>query len=110
MEFRSKVIPAAYQKGHTDRNCKGHFEIGFSLNTFYSSSALGPIRLPCLPQVMCHQCGAAYTVPGFEEWVDNIIVRHLVLSKESLDKKQVKFLRQHFGFTQDDLAEKIGVA
>src|ERR1017187_1648812 len=110
MNFSSKVDTRSYERAHANRNCKGSFQLGFTIEAFYSSSALGPIKLPCIPQIMCHQCGAAYTVPGFEEWVEEIIVRNLVLSKEGLNKKQVKFLRQYFEYTQETLAEKIGLA
>jgi len=110
MNFSFKVNLRSYERAHVSRKCVGSFRIGFTIDAFYSSSALGPIKLPCIPQVMCHECGAAYTVPGFEEWIEEVIVRHLVLSKEGLNKKQVKFLRQYFGYTQEELAEKIGLA
>lgn len=108
--FETKIKLKEFVNAHADRNCAGGFQIGFTTNAFYSSSALGPIKLPCIPQVMCHTCGTAYTIPGFEDWIDRIIVDHLVVSKDSLSKKQIKFLRQFFGFTQDELAGKIGLS
>ncbi len=109
-EFAAKVSPKEFERGHAEKNCKGHFKVGFTVNGFYTSSALGPIKLPCIPQVMCHTCHAAYTVPEFEEWVERVLTVHFVLAQESLTKKQIKFLRQHFGFTQEEMSEKVGLA
>lgn len=41
--------------------------------------------------------------------VEELIASKLVLSKGLLDKKQLKFLRQHFDLSQEKLSELLGI-
>lgn len=98
-----------YEDAHVDMNCKGKFEFKEIHNTRFSVGALGPIQAAVLPMIVCESCESAYTFPGFEELVSQVIAKRLILSPEILTKKQIRFLRQHFNLSQESLAKKIGI-
>ena len=95
---------------HRDRACEGKWDVTFTLRSKFTLDAIGPIDVPVIPLVTCHECQTSLEVPGFRSFVENIVARHLVESKQSLDKKQIKFLRLFFDLTQDEFAKNIGLA
>ena len=55
--------------------------------------------------IECNKCGAVQYIPEFTDFLDHIIANNLVTSKGLLNKKQIKFLRQHFDLTQEELGK-----
>lgn len=100
-----KINLKKFEDAHLDSDCNGHFEFGCAINGFYDGTALGPIVVPCLPMVECNKCGAVQYIPEFNEFLDQIIAAKLVSSKGLLNKRQIKFLRQHFGLTQEEFGK-----
>lgn len=98
-----------YADAHKNLDCKGKFKFEVVNNPHFPIGALGPIRVPAVLMVMCKECETAFLVPGFRESLEMMIATQLVLSKEMLSKPQIKFLRQHFDLTQQELASKIGI-
>jgi DNA-binding XRE family transcriptional regulator len=98
-----------YTNAHKDLECKGKFKLEVVSNVLLPVGALGPIRIPAVLMAICKTCESAYLVPGFREFLEVMIATQLVLSKDMLSKTQIKFLRQHFDLTQEELAHKIGI-
>ena len=98
-----------YQDAHIDHECKGKFKLGFAVGGYYEGTALGPIRVPCLLMVECSKCGAIYHISSFTDIIERIIATNLVISKELLSKKHIKFLRQYFDMTQEDLGKLLKI-
>lgn len=98
-----------YKDAHQNQECTGQWGQIFNLNDFYPAGALGPIRVPCVPYIQCEKCKAMFLVPGFQDFIEEVIATTLVLSKGLLDKKQLKFLRQYFDLSQEKLSEHLGV-
>lgn len=78
-------------------------------NSVMNSSTLGPIQMPLIPMLVCSDCGAAFVMPGFEAWVEEMLARGFVAQNGVLSKKQLRFLRQHFELTQEQVATLTGV-
>lgn len=100
----------AFNRAHTNSECQGQFRVQFVTPGLFSASILGPIRLPCAPYIACNRCKAAYLMPGFQEFLEKVIAQELVFQNGMLTKLQLKFLRQHFGFTQDEFAKIMDIA
>ena len=98
-----KINLKKFEDAHLDSDCKGQFEFGCAINGFYDGTALGPIIVPCLPMVECNKCGAVQYIPEFNYFLEQIIADKLVSSRGILSKRQIKFLRQHFDLTQEEL-------
>jgi DNA-binding transcriptional regulator YiaG len=98
-----------YKDAHQGRDCDGRWVPTFELNEFFPAGALGPIKVSCVPYIKCNKCKATFLAPGFQDFIEEVIASRLVLSKALLDKKQLKFLRQHFDLSQDRLSELLGV-
>jgi len=98
-----------YKNAHQNPRCTGQWHQIFNINDFYPAGALGPIRVPCIPYIQCEKCKAMFLVPGFQDFIEEVIAMALVLSKGLLDKKQLRFLRQYFDLSQDKLSEHLGV-
>jgi DNA-binding XRE family transcriptional regulator len=98
-----------YENAHRDLECKGQFKLEIIHNPLVPVGALGPLRVPAVLMAVCKKCGSAYLVPGFRHSLELAIATQLVLSHEMLSKSQIKFLRQHFDLTQEELALKIGI-
>ncbi|MBF0207431.1 MAG: hypothetical protein HQK53_11135 [Oligoflexia bacterium] len=96
-----------YENAHQNENCMGKFNLIFSLNGFYDGTALGPIRVGCIPMLECSKCGVAYYLPKFIKILESIIAENLITSKGILNKKQIKFLRQYFDLTQEALGKML---
>jgi DNA-binding XRE family transcriptional regulator len=99
-----------YKNAHADLECDGKWGVLVQANAFYTESCLGPIKLPAIAYVQCQKCKATYMAPEFRDLIEETIVRHLVFQQNTLAKKQIKFLRQYFDLTQEDLARKLGIA
>ena len=95
---------------HRDRSCKGKFQLTFTTKKRFTIDALGPIAIPIIPLVTCHECRTSYEPPMFREFIETEIAKFLVTSKGMLSKKQIKFLRLFLDRTQEDFAKAIGVA
>ncbi len=104
-----KINLEDYEAYHESDDCEGKFVPAVTLNGLYDSSALGPVKLPIIPQFRCAKCGAAVLAEGFNEWIEKILAHNLLISHGSLSKKQIKFLRQHFGFSQEKLGQRLGI-
>jgi DNA-binding XRE family transcriptional regulator len=110
--FNFKINVREFDGMHRDEACKGEWKITITSGPArrFTLDALGPVPVPLIPLVTCHECHTSYEVPKFREFVEEIIARHLVTSKEALTKKQIRFLRLFFNQTQEELASHIGVA
>lgn len=101
---------ADYNDLHLSDNCRGAFRPSFVGGSYLDSSVLGPIQVPVIPMIRCENCGASFITPGFEEWIEGQIADHLVRHNGLLSKQQLRFLRQHFDLTQDQVARLLGIA
>jgi len=111
IEIRKKIKVNLndYQDAHLKHGCNGKFKLGFSINGYYEGSALGPVLVPCLLMVECPKCGAVHYVSSFTDILDQIIATNLVTSKQLLSKKHIKFLRQYFDMTQEEMGKLLKV-
>lgn len=98
-----RLLFSEYKNAHLRNNCNGKFSLKFLENGFHTSSALGPIQVPCLPIVTCRKCEATFIPSKFKTWIDNIIADYLILSQKSLTRNQVRFLLQHFDNSIDEI-------
>lgn len=99
-----------YANAHKDWDCMGSFRLRLVHQPVLSIGALGPVKTPAALMVVCKNCEAAYILPEFQETIELAIATQLVLSREMLSKSQIRFLRQYFDLTQEELARKIGLA
>ena len=99
-----------YANQHSNPECSGKFEFSYTINAPYSGSALGVLRLSAVPMFVCHECQSGFIAPKFREWFEERVCEKLISAPGLLSKKQVKFLRQFLGLTQEELARKLGVA
>lgn len=107
---RVNIRLSEYDKSyHMQDECSGKFEILLAKNFVYTESVLGPIQLDLAPVIVCKKCEAEFLSPKFPEWVDREIAKKLIMSKGNLNKKQIKFLRLDFNFTQEELGKRIGL-
>lgn len=75
----------------------------------YEESGLKNILLINIPIWKCNHCGeTAVEIPGMEE-LHKLLAIIVVLKPTGLQKEEIRFLRKHLGYSQDELAEKLGV-
>ena len=98
-----------YAGAHSKEECSGKWKPIFEKNDYFAAGALGPMQVSCIPYIECDQCEARYYMPGFQDWVEDVIAHKLVLNKGLLNKKQLRFLRQYFDLTQEQVADKLGL-
>lgn len=98
------------KKHHVHADCTGSFKVGIVLDSVYSGSALGPVRISAMPVIFCKECEVEYMPPKFADWLDGAIAINLIKSNKMLSKKQIKFLRLNFDLTQDELGEKLDLS
>ena len=100
----------SFEGFHKDQDCTGRFEPKIIYNAVYSQSALGPLRSPVVPMLVCHVCRTGFLAPGFREWLEPKIAKYLVLHKGLCSKSHVRFLRQYLGLTQEELARILRIS
>lgn len=110
VSFNFRVNSLNYEGMHRDRDCDGKWAVTFTLGSKFTLDSIGPIDVPVIPLVTCHKCQTSYEVSGFRRFIESIVAKHLVESKQSLDKKQIKFLRLYLDLTQEEFAKNIGLA
>ena len=98
-----------YENAHSTKNCKGAFTVAITSNFPFPVDNIGPVMLPFVPTIHCMDCGAAFVVPGFRNFIEGQIARQLVCVSAMLNKRQVRFLRLFFDRTQDQVAQAIGL-
>jgi DNA-binding XRE family transcriptional regulator len=110
--FKFHINMRDFDGMHRDEDCKGTWMVTVTSGPArrFTLDALGPVPVPLIPLVTCHHCKTSYEIPKFRDFVEEIIARHLITSKEALTKKQIRFLRMYFNLTQEQLAHHIGVA
>lgn len=105
-----KINLSSYNRTHHLKpKCTGEFSVVLLENYIYTESVLGPIKLELAPAILCKKCGAEYLAPTFPKWLEREISKRIILSRGLLSKKQIKFLRLDFNFTQEELGKSLGL-
>ncbi len=105
-----KIKLSSYEDSHQlAKACTGRFNFVLLKDYIYTESVLGPVKLEVAPAILCKKCRAEFLAPQFSQWLEREISKKLILSNGILTKKQIKFLRLDFGFTQEELGERIGL-
>lgn len=110
--FEAHVDFRQFEGMHRDRRCEGQWQLTLTFGpaTRFTIDVLGPVQVHWIPLITCHTCKTSYELPKFREFIERLIAEHLVRSRESLSKRQIRFLRLFFDQTQEEFASRIGVA
>jgi DNA-binding XRE family transcriptional regulator len=99
-----------YQDAHLDEKCRGKFKLVAVRDQVLSLGDLGPHKLPVVPYIQCDSCEAAYIAPRFQEGFERFLAVEMILTPKMLTKPHIRFLRNHFGLTQQEVADKLGMS
>jgi putative transcriptional regulator len=79
-------------------------------NHYYKESGLSGITLVNLEISQCENCGQKEVeIPAIAQ-LHALIVRSILLKAARLLPEEIRFLRKHVGWSQSDLAARMGVA
>lgn len=79
-------------------------------NYKYAESGLSCVTLRGMDVARCATCGESeVAIPAIAE-LHQAIARVIVLKAERLVPEEIRFLRKHLGFSQPDIAARLGVA
>jgi len=95
-------------KGCHDKSCKDKFILSVEKKAVFDAGALGLIVLPVGLFAYCPSCEAKYWIDEFEESINDLLAAKILFHNGIMTKQQIKYLRQHFDFTQSKMAEFLG--
>lgn len=76
----------------------------------YDESGLKNIQLVDVPIYKCPSCGESEVeIPQTEE-LHNLLGLLIAFSTKGLNPEEIRYLRKHMGYSQEELADKLGVS
>jgi hypothetical protein len=104
-----RELQEKYRNHHVDDECTGVWNYVEEEMPYRIDEGI-IVVIRNAPMVKCSVCGAMYFKDGFEESFLKHLAQKMVLSTRNLHKNEIRFLRTYIGYTQEKLAQVLGVS
>jgi len=103
-----KELQEAYKHHHINDDCSGIWSYAEEEMPYRIDEGI-IVVIRNAPLIKCDTCGSMYLKEGFEESFLKYLAMTMIFSNRQLQKQEIRFLRTYIGFTQDKLAQALGV-